>query len=78
MIRTSHRNDFVKFLKQKNIQTLIHYAIPITDQKAFSNHHQFRKIPNEIHSQIVSIPISQVMTKYQVDYVIETINSFNV
>ena len=78
VIKCVHRDSLIEYLFSKNIQTLIHYPIAIPNQLAFIDHHQFKKLSNKHHEEILSLPISPVMSERQVDYLIETINQFNV
>jgi dTDP-4-amino-4,6-dideoxygalactose transaminase len=69
------------YLKQNNIETLIHYPIPPHQQKAFStetsgwNAFSF-PITEKIHNEVLSLPISPVMTEDEVDCVIKIVNSW--
>lgn len=77
VIRTSRRNVLQKHLIENGIQTLIHYPIPPHKQKAYKyyNHLSF-PITEEIHKEVLSLPISPVMKDAEVDKVIEIINQF--
>lgn len=75
------RNTLIKYLKSKNIQTMIHYEIPCHEQN-FIQKHQIR-ISNESSSQaleisntILSLPMSEVHNEKEINYVIESINKF--
>ena len=77
VIRTSWRNDLQNYLKKKNIETLIHYPIPPHKQLAFEelNHLEF-PITELIHREVLSLPISPVMSNEQLTYVTECINAW--
>lgn len=77
VIRTATREKLQEYLTEHGIQTLIHYPIPPHKQKAYSyyNHLTF-PITEKIHEQGLSLPISPVMEKEEVEKVIEMINRF--
>lgn len=77
VIRTSKRNQLQKYLLENDIQTLIHYPIPPHKQKAYKyyNHLSFA-ITEKIHEEVLSLPMSPVMTEDEVGQVIEIINRF--
>jgi dTDP-4-amino-4,6-dideoxygalactose transaminase len=77
VIRTSRRNDFQDYLKKNNIETLIHYPIPPHKQLAFKelNHLEF-PITELIHREVLSLPISPVISIKELTYVTECINAW--
>lgn len=77
-IRCTRREELQKYLKSHGIDTLIHYPIPPHKQEAFKewNQHVY-PITERIHEQILSIPISPIMTDEEVNYVIQIINQFH-
>ena len=76
-VRTKNRDNFQQYLKDNDIQTLIHYPTPPHKQQAYKewNHLTF-PITEEIHKTIISIPISPVMTDEEVQYVVDKINAY--
>ena len=77
VIRTKKRENLIRYLNEKNIQTLIHYPIAIPNQLAYKNHPQHGTINTLMHNEILSIPISPVMTKDEINWVIECLNTYN-
>jgi dTDP-4-amino-4,6-dideoxygalactose transaminase len=77
VIRTGKRDELQQYLLDNGIQTMIHYPIPPHQQKAFShwNHMSF-PITEKIHNEILSLPISPVMTKDEVDFVVSILNKY--
>lgn len=76
-IRTSDRDGLQKYLSENGIQTLIHYPIPPHKQQAYKEMNSMSlPITEQIHQQILSLPISQVMTDAETDKVIEIINQY--
>ncbi|MFC6097757.1 DegT/DnrJ/EryC1/StrS family aminotransferase [Flavobacterium qiangtangense] len=77
VIRTKNRDELQEFLLANNIQTLIHYPIPPHKQKALSFLENLSfPITEKIHNEVLSLPISPVMTKDEVDCVIEILNKY--
>ncbi len=77
VIRTENRQDLQEYLLENNIQTVIHYPIPPHKQKAFSawNNLSF-PITEKIHNEVLSLPISPVLTETEVDFIIEILNKY--
>ena len=75
------REELQKYLKDRGIETLIHYPIPPHLQEAFVGsrpkiRHGALPIAEELARTELSIPMGPAMTDDQVAYVIETINAF--
>ena len=76
-VRTANRDKLIEFLKGKDIQTLIHYPIPPHKQDAYREwNSQSYPISESIHSTILSVPISPVLTDDEVDYVVKSLNEY--
>ena len=77
VIRTQNRIDLQDYLHQNGIQTVIHYPIPPHNQKALSdwNHLSF-PITQKIHDEVLSLPISPVLTNDEVDFIISILNKY--
>lgn len=77
VIRTHNRDHLQHYLSENGIQTMIHYPIPAHKQKAFSdwNHLSF-PITEKIHKEVLSLPMSPVMTENEVSFVIEVLNNY--
>jgi dTDP-4-amino-4,6-dideoxygalactose transaminase len=77
VIRTEKRAELQQYLLENGIQTMIHYPIPPHQQKAFKawNHLSF-PITEKIHNEVLSLPISPVMTMEEVDFVITILNRY--
>lgn len=77
VIRTQQREKLQTYLTEQGIQTLIHYPIAPHHQKAYQTwSNQSYPITEAIHNQVVSLPISPVMTDDQVQKVIQAINNY--
>ena len=77
VIRTNNRNDLQQFLFDNGVQTMIHYPIAPHEQKALSHWNEmFLPITERIHAEVLSLPVSPVMTDEEVDVVIEILNKY--
>jgi len=78
-VRVENREDFQKHLAGNDIQTLIHYPIPPHKQEAYPEWNNLSyPITEKIHREIVSIPVSPVMTEEEAAKVVEVVNRFRV
>lgn len=77
VVRTERRDELQKHLQEKGVQTLIHYPVPPHKQKAYKkwNHLDF-PITEKIHNEVLSLPISQVITDEEAAQVVDAVNSF--
>ncbi|MBQ3171908.1 MAG: DegT/DnrJ/EryC1/StrS family aminotransferase [Mailhella sp.] len=77
-VRTDKRNEFQKYLADNGVQTIIHYPTPPHKQGAYSEWNE-RSYPvtEKIHREIISLPISPVMTDEEAAYVAEVVNRWN-
>jgi dTDP-4-amino-4,6-dideoxygalactose transaminase len=77
-IRHHDRDALRRYLLDNGIKTEIHYPIPPHQQKAIA--HIFRKasfpVTEKIHSTILSLPISYIHTREDVEKVIDVISKF--
>ena len=77
VIRTENRTQLQEYLAQKNIQTVIHYPIPPHKQKAFLDWNTLSfPITEKIHQEVLSLPMSPVLTASEVDFIIEILNQY--
>ncbi len=76
-VRTENRDKFQEYLKENDIQTLIHYPIPPHKQECYKEWNNLSlPVTEEIHRTIISLPISPVMTNDEVEKIIEVINKY--
>ena len=77
VIRVEKRENLQKYLSDNGIQTLIHYPIPPHKQSAYKEINDVSlPITEKIHHQVLSLPISPVMTEMQVQQVITVCNGY--
>jgi dTDP-4-amino-4,6-dideoxygalactose transaminase len=77
VVRTADRLHLQNYLREKGIETMIHYPIPPHQQKALPDWHSLSfPITEKIHQEVLSIPISPVMTSDEVDSIIQILNQY--
>lgn len=77
VVRTKNRDDLQQYLTAHKIQTVIHYPIPPHQQKAFSDWNTLSfPITEQIHAEVLSLPMSPVLTAREVDFIIKTVNAY--
>ncbi|HEC1752048.1 TPA: DegT/DnrJ/EryC1/StrS family aminotransferase [Campylobacter lari] len=79
VIRTKFRDKLQKYLNENNIQTIIHYPIPPHKQECYKGFNNLSlPITEQIHNEVLSIPISPVMTQDEIKQVVEVINDWKI
>jgi dTDP-4-amino-4,6-dideoxygalactose transaminase len=77
VIRNYNRDQLQQYLTKEGIQTLIHYPIPPHKQLAYKEWNgESYPITEKIHNEVLSLPISPVMTDEEVKIVVDVINTF--
>ncbi len=77
VVRCQTRDRLRQYLADNGIGTLIHYPLPPYKQKCLSEYSlQDLPITDKMHNEILSIPISPVMTDAEIEYVIDVMNKF--
>lgn len=76
-IRCKKRDDLQKYLSDNGIQTIIHYPIPPHKQECYRewNHLSF-PVTEQIHNEELSLPISPVISRDEIEAVVNTINAW--
>ena len=63
-------------MTQNGIQTLIHYPTPPHKQEAYKEWNDLSyPITEKIHREIISLPISPVLTDAEAEKIVEVINA---
>lgn len=76
-IRCSRRDELQQYLSDRDIQTLIHYPVPPHHQQAYRNWESFHlPVTEQIHREILSLPVSPVMNTREMNKVIELVNQW--
>lgn len=77
VVRTPEREALKSYLYTKGVETLIHYPIPPHQQQAYREWKDTRlPVTEQLHKQVLSLPISPAMTDNQIKMVINACNSF--
>jgi dTDP-4-amino-4,6-dideoxygalactose transaminase len=77
VIRTENRDHLQQYLSDNGIQTMIHYPIPPHKQQAFSDWNILSfPVTEKIHNEVLSLPMSPVLTNDQVNFIIEVLNRY--
>jgi dTDP-4-amino-4,6-dideoxygalactose transaminase len=77
VIRCEQRDELQEYLTQHDIQTVIHYPIPPHQQKAYSEWNQLSfPLTEQLHQEVLSLPMSPVITREEQDVVINALNEF--
>ncbi len=77
VVRVAEREHFQLYLLKKGIQTLIHYPIAPHQQPALSDFRYLQLPVTElIHNEVVSLPMSPVLTDDEVTQIIDALNAY--
>ena len=75
VVRTDRREDLQAHLSREGIQTLVHYPVAPHRQQGYPELASYRlPVTEAIHNEVVSLPMSPVMTAGQVDEVVAAVN----
>jgi dTDP-4-amino-4,6-dideoxygalactose transaminase len=76
VIRTTQREQLQQYLQANEVQTLIHYPIPPHQQQAYKAWNGLNfPITEQVHQQVVSLPISPLVTEEEYNKVAEVLNT---
>ena len=79
VIQVENRKEFQEFMKMNGIETMIHYPIPIHKQQAYKKYNAINLINCEtIQNKIVSIPLNISLDDESIEYIISTINNYQI
>lgn len=77
VIRSKHRDELQQHLSNNGIQTLIHYPIPPHKQQCYQEWNNLSlPITEQIHQEVLSLPISPIMQMGEAKKVVQLCNSF--
>ena len=77
VIRTENRGTLQEYLYKNGIETVIHYPIPPHKQKALQEFiHLSLPITEKIHQEVLSLPMSSVLSDEEITHIIATLNSY--
>ncbi|WP_339657182.1 DegT/DnrJ/EryC1/StrS family aminotransferase [Flavobacterium frigidarium] len=77
VVRTSSRIKLQSYLTEMEIQSLIHYPIPPHKQVCYKEFGELLlPITEHLHEEVLSLPISPVMSREEVEKIVEIVNEF--
>lgn len=78
VVRCKERDALQKYLEMQGVQTIIHYPIPPHKQECYKKNFLAISLPitELLASEVLSLPMSPVLTDYEVKEVVEVINKF--
>jgi dTDP-4-amino-4,6-dideoxygalactose transaminase len=79
VILVKNRNQFIKYMNNKGIQSIIHYPTPLFKQKASKKYLLSKKSDYSaitFTKSCVSIPCHEYLNKDDINHIIESINSY--
>jgi dTDP-4-amino-4,6-dideoxygalactose transaminase len=77
VVRCADRDGLQRYLVDHDIQTLIHYPTPPHKQEAYKEWNGLTfPVTEQIHREVLSLPISPIMTDEEVSSVIRVINQW--
>lgn len=77
VVRSGERDALQSYLTEQGIQTLIHYPIPPHKQRCYASwNERSYPITEQIHREVLTLPMSPVMSPSEVEQVIDALNRF--
>lgn len=77
VIRHPRRDELREYLMENGVETLIHYPVPPHKQEAYKEFNNLvLPVTEKIHREVLSLPISSVMSSEESEEVTDLINSF--
>ena len=77
VVRTGNRDVLQKHLEDNGIQTNIHYPTAPHKQECYSEYCSLNlPVTEKIHGEVISLPISPVMTDEEIRKVVEVVNGY--
>lgn len=77
VVRVEDRASFQAYLSGAGIDSLIHYPVAPHKQPAYKewNHQEF-PVSEKIHREVISLPISPVLTQGEIEQVVQVVNAY--
>jgi len=76
VIRVQSREKFLQHMKSSSIEVSIHYPVAINQQLCFEGQFDTQPVAEQMAKEIVSLPISPVLSSQEVDYIINAVNDY--
>lgn len=78
VVRCTKRDELQKYLSDNGVQTLIHYPIPPHKQGAYESMNiESYPLTEAIHDEVLSLPMSPLLSDDEVKTVIDVVNTFS-
>jgi dTDP-4-amino-4,6-dideoxygalactose transaminase len=76
-VRVKNREKFQNYLTENGIQTVIHYPKAPHKQLCYNELSDLSlPITEQIHQEIISLPISPILTEIEMKYIVEIVNKY--
>lgn len=77
VIRTENREALQQHLFENGVQTMIHYPVAPHRQNAMGEYHHLSfPITEKIHDEVLSLPMSPVLTEDEISFVVNVLNEY--
>lgn len=77
VVRCTSRDDFQAFLLKNNIQTQIHYPLPVHKQQAYKEYaSQSFPVAEQLQREVLSLPFYLSLETKEVSRIIESVNKY--
>lgn len=77
VVRVKEREKFMSYMTENGVQTMIHYPVPPMQQKGYPElARQSFPLTEAIHREVVSLPISNIISIADAQKVVEAVNSY--
>lgn len=77
VIKTRYRQELANYLSRNGVETLIHYPVPPHKQEAYKEWSKLSyPVSEELHEQVLSLPISPSLSHDEVKKVIDLLNTW--
>ncbi|GAA4462047.1 DegT/DnrJ/EryC1/StrS family aminotransferase [Nibrella saemangeumensis] len=77
VVRHPQRDGVRNYLRERGIGTDVHYPIPPHQQPAYAEYgHLSLPVAEQLHREIVSLPLNSALTDTQIQYIVDTINGY--
>jgi dTDP-4-amino-4,6-dideoxygalactose transaminase len=78
VVKVEERDRFQQYLEANGVQTVIHYPVPPHKQPAYKEwEQQSYPVSESLHRQVISLPLSDVMTEEELATVSQIVDAFN-
>ena len=77
VVQHARRDDLRAYLREHGVGTDVHYPVPPHHQRAYAHMaHLSFPIAEQLHREVLSLPLNPSLTDTEVAYIIDTVNKF--